>query len=158
MSDCSLRWKAAIASCDRSLQRSTMRAALYLSLIGFTLSGCNKPQETSVCVPVLPGWVTKAKPADIFVVNQVRLAGHGILWNGSPIDEETLTKYARQLAPKSPVPFLVFDPGPSPDCAFARQVRDVIDQNYPCRKGACGQGSSTNFIPTFNQQPPGRGH
>jgi hypothetical protein len=133
-----------------------MRRGLLLSLIALALPGCDKRQEPQVCVPVLPGWVTDKVQrrddlrADFFISNTVNLAGNGILWNGNPVDERTLVDYTRQLAPKSPVPFLIFDPGPSPDCSFARHVRDILDQNYPCRKGVCGQGPTTNFIPRFN--------
>jgi len=69
-----------------------------------------------------------------------------VLWNGSPLNETMLINYTHQLAPRSPIPFLLFDPGQSPDCDFARHVRDTLDQNYPCRRMACGQGPRTDFI------------
>jgi|SRR4051812_24614584 hypothetical protein len=135
-----------------------MRTIAYASLIALGLTGCKKPEEPRACVPVLPGWLTKNPPGDLMVANQVQLAGNGILWNGVPIDEQTLIEYSRQLAPRTPIPFLVFDPGSSPNCSFARQVRDILDQNYPCHQGACGQGPATNFIPRFNAPREDAGH
>jgi hypothetical protein len=154
-------WKADIASRPKSLQHRTMRTMLCAFLIVFALTGCQKhsaPAPRS-CVPALPGWLTaEPRRGDLFVANVVSLAGHGVLWNGSPVNEQVLVQYARQLAPRSPVPFLVLDPGPSPDCSFARHVRDVLDQNYPCHEGKCGQGPTSNFMPSRNGPRSGTKH
>ena len=129
-----------------------MRKLVSAFLVALAVMGCHKRQEVArVCVPVLPGWMTaEPKHTDLFVANVVRLDGHKVLWNGSPIDEPTLIDYNRQLARRSPTPFLIFDPGPSPNCSFARHVRDILDQNYPCRQAACGQGPTNVFIPLVN--------
>ena len=138
-----------------------MRTVLCIALVALSLGACSKRNEpsrerheTSACVPVLPGWKTaKSKPSEFFISNSVTLAGNRILWNGVPVDEQTFVGYVRQLAPKWPVPFLIFDQGSTPDCSFARHVRDIVDQNYPCREGACGQGPTTDFITAVYQQP-----
>jgi hypothetical protein len=125
-----------------------MRTAICVCLTALTLTGCIERHDSVACVPVLHGWATaETKRGDAFVSDTVRLAGHDIRWNGKRIDELTLIRFTRQLAPSSPVPFLIFDPGLSPDCAFATHVRDILDQNYPCREGACGQGPVAAFIP-----------
>ena len=145
-------WKADVARGPSSLQHWTMRTVASAFLVGLSLAGCHQREAPRACVSVLPGWLTAEPPhGDLFVSNVVRLAGHRVLWNGAPIDEPTLVDYTRQLAPRSPVPFLVFDPGSSPDCSFARHVQNILDQNYPCRKGACGQGPTSNFIPRPNE-------
>jgi len=125
-----------------------MRIAICVCLTALALGACKERHEPAACVPVVPGWATaESKIGDAFISNTVRLVGHDIRWNGKRIDEPTLIRFTRQLAPSSPVPFLIFDPGPAPDCAFATHVRDVLDQNYPCREGACGQGSAAAFRP-----------
>jgi hypothetical protein len=61
----------------------------------------------------------------------------------------------RQSASMEPLPFLVFDPGDAPDCQFARQVRDIVDRNYPCGEGACWQGSKSELERTPFRAPKG---
>jgi len=125
-----------------------MRTALCVSILAFALSGCNKQQDNRACVPILPGWATAGTArGDAFVSDTVSLAGRDITLNGKRIDELTLIRFTHQLAPSSPVPFLIFDPGPSPDCEFATHVRDILDHNYPCRDGGCGQGTAADFAP-----------
>ncbi len=141
-------WQAVVASCGSSLQFSTMRAVIWVCLTAVAVTACSERHEPATCVPVLPGWKTaQSKSADYFVSNTVTLAGQEIRWNGKRIDQPTLVRFTRSLAPNETVPFLIFDPGPSPNCAFATRVRDILNQNYPCRDGACGQGSATDFIP-----------
>ena len=55
----------------------------------------------------------------------------------------------------SPVPFLVFDSGVSPDCSFARHIRDILDREYPCRDGACWQGSKASLEAAPFKAPKG---
>ena len=43
-----------------------------------------------------------------------------------------------------PLPFLIFDPQGA-DCQDAVRLRNLIERNYPCRDGACGQGSQGAF-------------
>jgi hypothetical protein len=65
-------------------------------------------------------------------------------WNGVPVDERKVATYVKLAAMMTPVPFLVFDPKGS-NCNDATRLRDLIDQNYPCREGACGQGDARGF-------------
>lgn len=60
------------------------------------------------------------------------------------VSEQTLAAYLQESARLDPMPFVIFDP-PTRDCAFARRVRDIVDGNYPCRDGACGQGTVEAF-------------
>lgn len=125
-----------------------MRTAIYVCLTAVALTACNDAQEPAACVPPLPGWATpETKKGDYFIWNTVSLGRDGIRWNGKAIDEPTLVQFTRKLAPSSPLPFLIFDPGPSPNCSFGIRVRDILDQNYPCRDGGCGQGPAAEFIP-----------
>src|SRR4051812_29682027 len=108
-----------------------MRTTLCLYVLVFTLSGCHQHQEKLACVPILSGWATaRTAKGDAFVSDTISLAGHEVKWNGKRIDEPALLRFTHQLAHSSPVPFLIFDPGPSPDCRFATHVRDILDQNY----------------------------
>ena len=79
-----------------------------------------------------------------WVVNEVTTDRGEIRWNGVPIDEERLVAYLKLAARMDPVPFLVFEPGNS-NCKDAKRVRDLIDRNYPCGDGACGQGARAEF-------------
>jgi hypothetical protein len=53
----------------------------------------------------------------------------------------------------NPIPFLIFDPGPAPDCSFATHIRDLLDREFPCREGACWQGSELAFKEARYQSP-----
>ena len=135
-------WKAVIARCASSLQHLLMRKAFQVCLVILATTACNERQTPSVCVPVLTGWSTPetGKPVHL-IANTVTLNGHNVRWNGVAIDELTLTNYLRETVAMDPVPFLIFDSGVSPDCSFARHIRDILDREYPCREGACWQGS-----------------
>jgi hypothetical protein len=118
--------------------RSLLLAALLL------LSACGDAPDHQSCVPVLPGWQSPdGNPAGV-TMNMVRVSGHELRWNGAAVDEATLQRYLRAASQMFPMPFLVFDPETN-DCAYARRVRDLIDRNYPCRDGACGQGTREGF-------------
>lgn len=137
-------WKPEVANCTCPLQHRLMRKQLKACLIILATSSCSDHQTPSVCVPVLPGWATPetGKPVHL-ISNIVTLNGHNVRWNGVAIDERTLTKYLRETAAMDPVPFLIFDSGVSPDCAYARHVQNILDREYPCRDGACWQGSKS---------------
>jgi hypothetical protein len=123
-----------------------MRKALTICLAVLALAACSKREAPTICVPVLPGWSTEqtGKPVST-IANNVTLRGREILWNFSPIDEPTFVSYVRQTAVMNPVPFMIFDPGAAPDCSFATHIRDTLDQELPCRDGACWQGSKEAF-------------
>jgi hypothetical protein len=119
-----------------------MRKELQVCFVIFAISACNKRQTPSACVPVLPGWSTPETGKPVHpIANTVTLNGHNVRWNGVTLDEETLTNYLRETAAMDPMPFLIFDSGVSPNCRFARHVLDILDREYPCREGACWQGS-----------------
>jgi hypothetical protein len=146
-SDGRFGWKADIAIGGISLQPCLMRNAFWACLVIIVATGCSKTDAPKSCVPALPGWTTPqtGKPAFLLLANKVTLSGRDIRWNGVSIDEQTLTDYVRQSAAMSPVPFLIFDPTRTSDCAFASHVRDILDRGFPCREGACWQGTEAAF-------------
>jgi hypothetical protein len=122
-----------------------MRVLATLIAVQLVIAGCSKTGENDVCVPVLSGWATPESGQPVYLLaNSVRVYGHAIRWNGVTVDERTLETYLRKSAELNPRPFVIFDPQSS-DCQFAVRVRDVIDRNYPCREGACGQGTKEAF-------------
>jgi len=123
-----------------------MRKALLTYAVILVFGGCNKSEHPKVCVPVLSGWMTAqtGKPAYV-AANTVTLGGREIRWNGVQIDERTLVSYLRQSRGMNPAPFLVFDPGASPDCSFATHIRDVLEREFPCGEGLCWQGTGAAF-------------
>jgi hypothetical protein len=123
-----------------------MRKALWACALILVSGGCNKSEPPKPCVPVLSGWTTAqtGKPAYV-IANTITLSGRVIRWNGVRIDEQTLVSYLRQARGMNPVPFLVLDPGASPDCSFATHLRDVLEREFPCRDGLCWQGSEAAF-------------
>ena len=118
----------------------------HLSAALLILAACSR-EVPQICVPVLPGWSSEqtGKPAGALLANVVTLDGSNILWNGQPISEQTLTRYAGQMAGMNPIPFMILDPGKASDCTFARHIRDVLDKELPCREGACWQGSKAAY-------------
>jgi hypothetical protein len=132
-----------------------MRTALRICAALLTVSGCSKAEPRRSCVPVLPGWTSPqtGKPVSL-AANNVTLAGREIRWNGVRIDERTLASYLRQSAAMNPIPFVIFDPGTSPDCYFATHVRDILEKAYPCREGMCWQGSEAAFKRAPYRSPP----
>ena len=121
-----------------------MRWAALLAVF-VAIAGCGQRQQPKVCVPVLPGWTTpQIGPRPYLLANNIRIRGREIRWNGVVVDEATLAKYLRLSSELNPRPFVIFDPE-TRNCAAARRMRDVIDRNYPCRDGACGQGSIEAF-------------
>lgn len=116
-----------------------------LALTGLLFASACSTDGGSGCALALPGWLTaESDPPHYVVKNTVRLSGGDIFWNGVTVDEETLAMYLRKTAAEFPLPFVVFEEGPN-DCAFAGRVGHLIDQNYPCREGACGQGPAGAF-------------
>jgi hypothetical protein len=123
-------------------QRQVVRTLALTALL--FIAACSDEGGTG-CVPVLSGWRTPESGQPHYTVkNTVSLRGRDILWDGVPVDEETLADYLRRGAGALPVPFVVFDPG-AEDCAFATRVQAVIDQNYPCGNGACGRGLAESY-------------
>lgn len=123
-----------------------MRTAIFAIAALVAVTGCKANIEADTCAPVLPGWKTPQmkKQPEYFVRNLVRINGHVIRWNGVVVDEPTLRSYLILSASTTPLPFLLFNPQ-STDCDLSVRVRDLIDQAYPCREGACGQGSPEAF-------------
>jgi hypothetical protein len=122
-----------------------MRDSVILAAVLLTLASCARERSNDVCVPVLPGWTTpRTGQPPFFVPNVVRVSGNQIRWNGVQVSEQTLAAYLQESAQLNPMPFVIFDPQ-TRDCAFASQVRDIVDANYPCRDGACGQGTAEGF-------------
>ncbi len=123
-----------------------MRGALCIFLAMFTEGACSKSEAPAACVPVLQGWATPetGKPASV-IDNLLTLTGREMRWNGVRIDELTLAEYVRRSAAMQPIPVLIFDPGDPPECSFATKIQAEIDQVYPCRDGACWQGSKAAF-------------
>ena len=80
------------------------------------------------------------------VNNHITLTPDRISWNGVPVSEQTLVGHLRESRDRAPVPFLIFDPQAA-DCARLGHVREVLEANYPCRSGSCGQGSRSAFLP-----------
>lgn len=74
-----------------------------------------------------------------------------IRWNGVPVTEQTLVRYLREGRDSAPIAFLIFDPGAA-DCTRLLHVRGLLEANYPCSRGSCGQGSRSAFLP--NQAGP----
>lgn len=123
-----------------------MQKALWTAALILVCDGCNKSEPPKACVPALSGWTTAqtGKPAYL-LWNEVALDGHLIRWNGVQIDEQTLVSYLRRSRAMNPVPYLVFDPGPAPDCTFASHIRDVLEREFHCSEGLCWQGSEAAF-------------
>ena len=82
-------------------------------------------------------------------VTSVALTDDEILWNGQQVDQARLKSYLSELAAKNANLVVVFDPQTA-DCDRARRVRDLIDRNYRCREGLCGQGARGVFAPIVN--------
>jgi hypothetical protein len=108
----------------------------------------------------LPGWAPpEVGKAERTGVNSVRLIGRQLSWNGMDIDEETLRSYlleshrlglaAKKRNPEIDLPFLIFSPETN-DCELARQIQTLIEQNYPCSSGICGQGRPESFVQFVN--------
>jgi hypothetical protein len=121
-----------------------MRSALSVAPVLLALLGCSKA-EGGLCVALGEGWTTpKAGQPVHLVSNTVGVRGREIRWNGVTISEQTLADYLRRTARAEPLAFIIFDPQ-GEDCAFATHVRDLINRNYPCRSGMCGQGMRRAF-------------
>lgn len=121
-------------------------AILAIIVVLLTPLGCSKDAQAS-CPAVLPGWATPAggRPAHVSVVkNSITMDEGKSRWNGVPVDEGKVATYVKLAAKMTPLPFLVLDPQDS-NCDDATRLRDLIDQNYPCRDGACGQGDARGF-------------
>ena len=135
-----------------------MRTAGIICATLLACGGCTKAEAPHACVPVLQGWSSEQTGKPVATIeNRVTLSGHQILWNGYPLDEKTLDRYLRTVAVMNPIPFMVFDPGPTPDCAFARHIRDMIDRQLPCREGGCWQGSKQAYERAPYKKPTGSG-
>ena len=120
----------------------TTFAAVAVALLA-TL-GCSGNAPAS-CPSLLPGWATPTSGQPVHhVVNVVTVQGGQAHWNGVVTDEQALSTYVRKTAVMDPLPFVIFDPQGT-DCESATRLRDIIDRNYPCRDGACGQGSRAAF-------------
>jgi hypothetical protein len=110
----------------------------------FATLGCSGSAPSS-CPSVLPGWATPTIGQPVHHVANVVTAQGGLAhWNGVRTDEKTLSTYLLQTATMDPLPFVIFDPQGT-DCESATRLRDIMDRNYPCRDGACGQGSRADF-------------
>jgi hypothetical protein len=131
--------------------RTTIISATLLAL-----AACERAPKSQVCVPVLPGWATvkTGKPVGV-VGNAVTLKGRQITWNGRPIDQTTLDEYLREVTNMNPRPFMIFDPGAAPDCAFASRVQGEISEALPCRQGACWRGSKADYDRAPFRKPSG---
>lgn len=135
-----------VPSCFYLRKHLMMRALLLPAAITLlSVTGCSKSGPASSCPLVLRGWSTARAGIPVhFISNNVTVEGRQIRWNGVVIDEQTLENYVRTTAKTRPLPFIIFDPQTS-DCAYAARLRDLIDSNYPCSDGACGQGSRSAF-------------
>lgn len=143
----------------------TEKLALCVSIAGGAMTGAyNRSNEVRVvvgeqphvCVPVLPGWAAPDGTAPMITTNTVQVRGRQLRWNGVAVDEATLGRYLQAASKMFPVPFLIFDPETN-DCTLAKRVRDLIDRNYPCRDGACGQGTREVFLnPTYQNRRDSR--
>lgn len=122
-----------------------MRVVTSAGLLLLASVGCTSGEAETDCVPVLQGWfVPAAGQPHYFFANNIRVRGQDIRWNSTPVDEETLQAYLKQSAQLEPMPFIVFDPTGA-NCEMGVRVRNLIDRNYPCREGACGQGARAAF-------------
>jgi hypothetical protein len=131
-----------------------MRTTLSAAILLLAVTGCGEEKPIASCMPALPGWATPETGKPVYsVANFVSVHGREIRWNGVTIDDDRLGIYLRETAAMNPQPFLFFDPQ-SADCERARQVRDLIDENYPCRAGACGQGARPAFENAAYKQTP----
>lgn len=91
--------------------------------------------------PAPKGWSTPTtgKPA-YWTRNIITVRENRLYWNGVTVDEVTLLRYVRESATLNPLPLLVFDAQLQGN-GYASHIRDMIAKNYPCRAGACFQGS-----------------
>lgn len=97
------------------------------------------------CVPVLPVWTEPSSGKLPYVIfNSVNVRGREIRWNGVRISQQALASYVRQSAALNPIPTLLFDPDHK-DCSFDKRIRRLLDRSFPCRFGACFQGSPQAF-------------
>lgn len=84
------------------------------------------------------GYARHGQPVHL-IANVITLKGGQSLWNGVPADEQTFTNYVQKTAAMDSLPFLIFDPDGA-NCQDATRLRDLIDQNYPCRDGLVAKG------------------
>jgi hypothetical protein len=125
------------------MHRALLPLIATLPLLGAV--ACHRAVPVAGACPArLPNWASPAtgKPAH-FVVVSIGLRQRRILGNGTAVGEARMTDYLRQAREMFPMPVIVFDPGPNPDCAFATRIRDRIDEAYRCQQVAlsCFQGS-----------------
>ncbi len=136
-----------------------MRPVLGFAFVLFAASACS-PVGPSACVPVRQGWaLPEVGKAQRTAVNIVRLVDRRITWNGMDVSEETLRSYLREtsrrgLAAKKRNPeiakaFVIYSPERA-ECDYARHVHDLLEANYPCSSGACGQGAPEDFVQRVN--------
>ena len=129
--------------CYHLAQYRTMRTAIPATIVVLLTTLGNSEGAEASCPAVLPGWASPAdgQPAHVYGVNIITMVEGKSRWNGVPVDEGKVATYVKLAAKMTPPPFLVFDPQGS-NCDDATRMRDLIDQNYPCRDGACGQGDA----------------
>lgn len=121
-----------------------MRGTRSIGLGLLLLANCSG-SELGTCVPVNEGWSTPDTGQPVhFVLNTVSVRERDIRWNGVSVTEQILISHLQRTAGLEPRAFIIFDAQTS-DCAFAKRVRDLLDQNYPCGTGLCGQGTPRAF-------------
>lgn len=105
-----------------------------------TLSGCSLSREARECQGSLKGWrdVSKGVP-EVAIVNRVTVSDSRLTWNSKPISPATLTQYLSVVSHDDTLPFILLASEPKTQCARIAEIRDLIDKNYRCSQGSCGQ-------------------
>lgn len=135
-----------------------MRGVFGLFLATVVVLGCNERRAPKACVPALAGWANSqtGKPVSV-LANAVELEGRNIRWNGVPISERTLATYLGMARTMNPLPYLIFDPGVEPDCAFASRIQSLLEREYSCGEVQCWQGSKAEYDEAAYAKPTGLG-
>jgi len=124
---------------DRARHQHFMRTLASLSIVLVCVASPSAGYAGAAPAP--RGWSSPVtgKPA-YWTKNTITVRGKQLRWNGVSVDAVTLLRYVRESATYSPLPLLVFDGSPA-GSVYASHIRDLIERNYPCRTGACFQGS-----------------
>ncbi len=97
---------------------------------------------TASCPLPLPGWYEPttggtAGPA----TSAIRRDRRAVTFRGDQTNEADLREYLRLSRSLLPTPIVLFDPYGGADCAFASRIRDVIHDEFDCRRNKCWQGT-----------------
>ena len=124
-----------------------MRGRSSTIILCALLAGCSaEGTYPSQCGAPLAGW---RKPSDGYPVlaisNHVKVTADGrILWNGTKISAEQLSKFSSVLPQMNPVPFTILQIDDGANCSTVRMVRQTINEKAKCSGdygSTCGEGA-----------------